>query len=72
MFIGRYISCDEQDIGLQGQQKDKQRVTFKKVGDVFCLMLFMNMATHTRFNSGTKLHQRVGLRKVYHHYMLES
>lgn len=33
MFIGRDISCDEQDIGFQGQHKDKQRITFKKVGD---------------------------------------
>ena len=37
MFIGRYISCDEQDIGLQVQHKDKQRVTFKKVGEGFLL-----------------------------------
>ena len=35
MFSGRDISCDEQDIGFQGQHKNKQRVTFKKVGDGF-------------------------------------
>ena len=37
MFIGRDISCDEQDIPFQGQHKDKQRVTSKKVGDGFLL-----------------------------------
>ena len=37
MFIGRYISCDEQYIGLWGQHKYKQRVTFKKVGEGFLL-----------------------------------
>ena len=35
MFIGRDISCDEQDIGYHGQHKDKQRITFKEVGDGF-------------------------------------
>ena len=35
IHIGRYISIDEQDIGFQGQHKDKQRETFKKAGDGF-------------------------------------
>ena len=35
IHIGRDISVDEQDIGFQGRHKDKQRVTFKKVGDGF-------------------------------------
>ena len=33
MFIGRDISCDEQDIGFQGKHTYKQGVTFKKAGD---------------------------------------
>lgn len=37
MFIGTSIAIDEQDIGFQGKHKDKQRVTFKKVGDGFLL-----------------------------------
>ena len=37
IYIGRYISIDEQDIDLQGRNKDKQRVTFKKAGD--CLLV---------------------------------
>ena len=37
MFIGREISCDEQDIGFEGQHKDRQRVMFNKEGDVFLL-----------------------------------
>ena len=30
MLIGRDISCDEQDIGFQGEHKDKKWVRFKK------------------------------------------
>ena len=37
IFIGKKIAIDEQDIGFQGRHKDKQRVTFKKVGDGFLL-----------------------------------
>ena len=35
IYIGCNISVDEQDIGFQGRHRDKQRVTFKKVGDGF-------------------------------------
>ena len=37
IFIGKGIAIDEQDIGFQGKHKDKQQVTFKKVGDGFLL-----------------------------------
>ena len=33
IHIGRYISTDEQGIEFQGRHKDRQRITFKKVGD---------------------------------------
>ena len=32
IVIGQDISIDEQDIGFQGQYKDKKRVAFKKGG----------------------------------------
>ena len=35
VILGRHLSVDKQDIGFQGLHKDKQRVTFKKVGDGF-------------------------------------
>ncbi len=35
MMIGQNISVDEQDIGFQGQHKDKQRISYKRVGDGF-------------------------------------
>ena len=35
VILGRHLSVDTQDIGFQGLHKDKQRVTFKKVGDGF-------------------------------------
>ena len=35
IHIGRYISIDEQGIGFEGRYKDKERVTFKTVGDRF-------------------------------------
>jgi len=34
-------------------------------------MLFLKIAMRTCFTSGTKLHRRVGSKKVYHHYALE-
>ena len=37
MLIGRDIYCYKQDIGFQGQHKDKQQVTFNKVGYGFLL-----------------------------------
>ena len=33
--IGQSISVDEMDIGFQGRHKDRHRVRYKKVGDVF-------------------------------------
>ena len=33
IYIGRSIACHEQDIVFQGRRRDKQRVTFKKMGD---------------------------------------
>ena len=35
MVMGYNLSVDEQTIGFQGQHKDKQRITYKKVGDGF-------------------------------------
>ena len=35
--LGQNISVDEQDIGFQGQHRDKQRINYKKVGDGFLL-----------------------------------
>ena len=35
IVLGQDISVDEQDIGFQGRHSDKQRITFKKVGDGF-------------------------------------
>ena len=35
MILGKSISIDEQDIGFQGQHKDKQRISYKRVGDGF-------------------------------------
>ena len=32
VFMGRNLSCDEQTIGLQGHQKDKQIITYNKEG----------------------------------------
>ena len=35
IHVGQSISVDEMDISFQGRHKDKQRVTYKKGGDVF-------------------------------------
>ena len=35
IILGKSISIDEQDIGFQGQHKDKQRISYKRVGDGF-------------------------------------
>lgn len=35
VVLGSNISIDEQDIGFQGQHKDKQRISYKRVGDGF-------------------------------------
>ena len=35
IFIGRCISIDYQTIGMQGKNKDKLRITYKKDGDGF-------------------------------------
>ena len=35
--LGQIISVDEQDIGFQGQHRDKQRINYKKVVDGFLL-----------------------------------
>ena len=72
IYIGKIIACDEQDIGFQGRHRDKQRVTFKKMGDGFLLDALCAYGTHTVSTSGIKLRQRVELKKVYPHYMHES
>ena len=33
IYIGRSIACDKQDIGFKWRHRDKQRVTFEKMGD---------------------------------------
>lgn len=35
MELGRYGSCDEQDVGFTGKHEDKQRVNYKDEGDGF-------------------------------------
>ena len=35
IMIGKHISVDEQDIGFQGNHRDKQRISYKRVGDGF-------------------------------------
>ena len=67
MFIGRYISCDEQYIGLWGQHKYKQRVTFKKVVDGFLPDDICADAYTYSFTLGTKPRQSVGYIKVCTH-----
>ena len=38
IILGKSISIDEQDIGFQGQHKDKQRISYKRVDDGFLVV----------------------------------
>ena len=40
IFIGRDVSVDEQDISFQGRHRDKQGMTYKKLGDEFLVCTF--------------------------------
>ena len=71
IHIGKHISIDEEDIGFQGRHKDKQRITFKKVGDGFLVYALCADGYTYSFYFRNQVAPQFWTDKIYHHYMVE-
>ena len=71
MMLGNSISIDEQDIGFQGQHKDKQQISSSELVMDFWLMLFVLMDTPLVGTFVTKLLPKCGQAKDYLLFIVE-